>query len=337
METSRNGKGEVGAPASRTDEETGPGIRVLVSVEPFRVPPGQEHSASCQRCGKATPRGYQGTNPSSWLGQLDVCTRCGIQLSLCGTPAGCVAVNEALIKKLPRLYRDFEFSSFRDYSEHLASVRKTVVAWAKDVAAMKQSGSFYLFSATGRHGSGSGNGKSSLLNAAFKYVARRRANYQRREWDEGDWWNDTTFFEEANVWFDAEAYDLKRDVTDYYLRMKKQGYLEPFSVMRAERSFGFDDYVRLYLGRAVPVLFLDDVGRGVGQHGMLSQAYEDLLNERAINQLPTFMTSNYSPEDLNEVLGARSVSRILRNNCQVIVVRAPDYAAIKDRLLMKPA
>jgi predicted ATPase len=226
-------------------------------------------------------------------------------------------------------YQRVEFASFQPYTQHLMDVRDTVLAWAKSAAKSTACGSVYLYSEPGPHGPGNGNGKTMLMTVAFKYVARRRAMF---------YWPEQAA--EPSVWsreqinLGAFILDLKRDVIDRYRRSYQSdapvnlAYFDGLLAAHAITGISVDELVVKYLGR-VPILFIDDVGRGVKQGTMGAQLYEDLFNERANNNRPTFITTNYAPDNLTELLGSRSVSRILRNQCTVIQVRAADFSAVR--------
>jgi DNA replication protein DnaC len=234
--------------------------------------------------------------------------------------------------QIPEPYWMMEFEDYIAYTPHLAEVRSKIAAWAKaQVLGQRDAGSVYLYSAPGKHGSGCGNGKSMLANAAFKYIARRRAILR-------DLTNHKLgYCDKLDIDLFAFACDLKRFLIDPAARAFKEHTdlnIDVFALTGHDLVdlHSPDDYVRV-LGSQPDILFLDDVGRGVQPGKMGAQLYEDLFNERVIHGLPVFVTTNYSPDQLAEQIGHRAVSRILRNNnCEVIEVQAPDFATIKHRL-----
>jgi len=77
------------------------------------------------------------------------------------------------------------------------------------------------------------------------------------------------------------------------------------------------------------LLVLDDLGVGQATEWAETRFYR-LLNHRTSQLLPTVITSNYSPELLEERLGPRTASRIL-GSCGILHVDGPDHRRLKRR------
>jgi hypothetical protein len=298
---------------------------LIEDLERFRLMLGQPLPTACCRC--HTPVRFAGFPPDG----LFVCVHCYRQLLLTATMPGREVVEQAISKLLPSRYQNVEFQSFKPYTAHLAGVRDDVVAWTKAAAKGNGCGSLYLYSEPGPHGPGNGNGKTTLAAAAFKYVARRRVTFHFPQ-DASD----PNMWEAEQLNLGAYFLDLMRHVVTPYLRSFKsdeQVNLRHFAGLLFAKGIdgiSADQLITDHLGRE-PILFLDDVGAGVKQGSMAAGLYEALFNERANSNLPVFITSNFSPTNLATRLGSRAVSRVLRNTCEVLEVKAQDYHAFQAK------
>lgn len=70
------------------------------------------------------------------------------------------------------------------------------------------------------------------------------------------------------------------------------------------------------------VLILDDIGTEKATEWVGEQFYR-IINHRYENGLRTFYTSNLSPEELDEKIGERSVSRIV-GSCEIVELQGDD-------------
>ena len=177
----------------------------------------------------------------------------------------------------------------------------------------------YLYSEPGDYGAGNGNGKTHLMWCAFKYIARRTALFMDSD------------YLDADPRFTCRVVDVPRLVGDFKNRLAKckDGDVPAYHVPDDRRSFWsetFDGY-RDYLARE-PIIFLDDLG-STPARGMVGETYESIIDMRALCNLPSFYTSNFSPDQLDKRIGARAASRVFRNECKIIQVRAPDYWRVK--------
>jgi DNA replication protein DnaC len=89
---------------------------------------------------------------------------------------------------------------------------------------------------------------------------------------------------------------------------------------------GFDEGIKALAERRV--VFIDDIGQGT-LRGMYPQVLESIIDTRANASLPTFYTSNFSPDELAKRIGVRAASRITRPDCVVHCLKAPDYCRQK--------
>lgn len=246
---------------------------------------------------------------------FSLCRRCYSGLYFRTTAEGQKEIGALINKDIPNAYHSAEFNSLKcdgAYGVHLGGVRQRVIQWAQDYVA-GQKRSLYLFSKPGAHGSGCGNGKTHLLWAAYRYIARNTACYLSDNADAP--YNPCRFV------------DIEGLITDFKARKAKCGYDEipSYSIPcgpDAFRSGSFDEYREYLAGRRL--LFIDDIGKGYPK-GMLLETIEYIVDQRASRGLPTCYTSNYSVDDLGSRLDGRIASRILRNGCDVVEIRAPDY------------
>ena len=75
--------------------------------------------------------------------------------------------------------------------------------------------------------------------------------------------------------------------------------------------------------RVAPLLILDDLG-SERPTGWVQERLYSLLNNRWDEMLSTVFTSNYSPNDLEGIIGTRSASRVL-GTCLTIEIDGPDH------------
>jgi len=75
--------------------------------------------------------------------------------------------------------------------------------------------------------------------------------------------------------------------------------------------------------RFAPLLILDDLG-SERPTGWVQERLYSLLNNRWDEMLSTVFTSNYSPNELESVIGPRSASRVL-GTCLTIEIDGPDH------------
>ena len=75
--------------------------------------------------------------------------------------------------------------------------------------------------------------------------------------------------------------------------------------------------------RWAPLLILDDLG-SERPTGWVQERLYALLNNRWDEMLSTVFTSNYSPNDLEGIIGTRSASRVL-GTCLTIEIGGPDH------------
>lgn len=291
-----------------------------VMLEDFRLSASIEEGAltQCQSCSASfvMPEAYVWEAERPYPRQVfPLCRRCYSGLYFRTTAEGQQEIGTLISRDIPAAYRSAEFNTLDctgQYGAHLSGVRQHVIQWAQDYVA-GQKRSLYLFSKPGAHGSGCGNGKTHLLWAAYRYIARNTACYPT----EGA----------SDIYLGCQFLDIERLVGEFKARKAKCGYDETpsYSIPCGPdvlRSGSFDEYRDYLAGRRI--LFIDDIGKGFPK-GMLLETIEYLVDQRAGRGLPTFYTSNYSVDDLDNRLGARIASRILRNGCDVVQVRAPDY------------
>lgn len=89
-------------------------------------------------------------------------------------------------------------------------------------------------------------------------------------------------------------------------------------------SFNTKAPCRVYeQSRHVRLLVLDDLG-SERPTGWVQERLYALVNTRWDEMLPTMYTSNHSPQDLEEIVGTRSASRIL-GTCLAIKIDGPDH------------
>ena len=276
-----------------------------------------DSDASCLRCS----RQYRVLEPECenpfsprCRNDYQLCGACYAHVYFTGTPEGRAAVEKELDSLIPRKYASTEFNTLQCVgadARHLAEVLRTIIGWATDVAGGSRD-SLYLYSKPGRHGTGCGNGKTHLLWSAFKYFARRTAQY----YDDYDL--------DGRPRFGCRSVDVPWQVGDFMKRLNKCAYGEkPVYSMPDDgsmyRSVSFEQY-RSYLA-AFPIVFMDDIG-STAAYGLVTETYESLINMRVGLNLPTFYTSNYSPDTLGSRLGERVASRIFRTEIQIVEVRA---------------
>jgi len=264
---------------------------------------------------------------------LGLCLGCSVHVRATATQSGRLAAEELIAGMVPQRYRRFEFGGFVRYSDELKSTYSRVLDWSRRVSSNETVGSLYLWSGPGDHGTGNGNGKSSLLYSSFKFAARRRVTAHRTVvgYDDLGW---------ENTNLRTFAYDFNTAVIEPFHRaLRRDGTkmisMTPFlpvagSMVKPIETV--DDLVGGIIGKT-SVLYLDDVGARVSGR-MAAQLYELLFDTRAAESLPTFVTSNYSPDALGGIIGTRAVSRLLRTNCEVIEVRAPDFSTVRH--LIRP-
>jgi len=305
------------------------------SLDDFRlsVPIEDGVGTKCQRCPVSffMPEFYSWEAEFKYPRQVfPLCRRCYSYLYFRTTVEGQQEINELISRDIPKAYRTAEFNTLEcsgGYGVHLSDVRQQVIRWAQDYVA-GQKRSLYLFSKPGAYGSGCGNGKTHLLWAAYRYISRNTAHYVDEDAD--------------NPYIPCLFLDIEELVRDFKARNAKcdrdetPSYSIPCGT-NAFRSGSFDEYRDYLAGRRL--LFIDDIGKGFPK-GMLLETIEYIIDHRASNGLPTFYTSNYSLGDLDQRLGPRLASRILRNGCDVVEIRAPDYyrcrateAAVIERLV----
>jgi DNA replication protein DnaC len=95
-------------------------------------------------------------------------------------------------------------------------------------------------------------------------------------------------------------------------------------------SFGTGEACRTYReAQMAALLVLDDVGAHQGGEWAETRFYR-LINERVNNLLPTVYTSNYSPEQLEARVGARTASRIVGSTA-IVHVDGPDHRRLRRR------
>jgi DNA replication protein DnaC len=75
--------------------------------------------------------------------------------------------------------------------------------------------------------------------------------------------------------------------------------------------------------RWAKLLVLDDLG-SERPTGWVQERLYALLNTRWDEMLPTVFTSNYAPRELEQIIGARSASRVL-GTCLTIEINGPDH------------
>lgn len=294
-----------------------------VVLERFRVaePLKGYRERLCLCCGKAfslkSSREVDDTGSYPRC-RFEVCNSCFVRLYVTTTASGRLSVQTMLDQIVPPMYRQVEFNTL-DVSgpggQQVAAARDAVAAWAKLTAADKQPDSLYLYSEPGSHGSGCGCGKTSLAWAAFKFISRRVAHLDAYPWTD-------------EVMLLCGFLDV-RDAVRLFFTKRAQCFAGQVPYFRFPehshscwKEYTFDQY--LEQTARLPVLFLDDVGQGQIT-GMLADTYEVLIDRRCQAGLPTFYTSNYSPSSLHDVMGNRLASRVLRGNCQIVELCAPDY------------
>ena len=266
----------------------------------------------------AMPESYAWEADARYARQsFQLCRRCYSNLYFRSTDEGSQEIVALIDRNTPSIYRKAEFKTFDctgQYGVHLGGVRRRVIQWAMEYAnGQNQKRSLYLFSKGGQYGSGCGNGKTHLLWAAYRYIARNTSLY---------------LTEDANeIYIRCQVLDIEELVSDFKARKAKCSYDETpsYSIPCGPDSFrlgSFDKYREYLAGRML--LFIDDLGKGYPK-GMLVETIEYLVDQRANRGLPTFFTSNYSIDDLDKRLSPRIASRILRNGCDVVELRAPDY------------
>ncbi len=327
-DTGETVKAEVPAsPANSLSDQNHAGLIMIENLDEFRMPAGGSPRELCLRCGKP------GVLPRARREGLQVCDNCYWKLQLTATPAGRKSVEKVLESTVPPRYRLLEFQHFRAYTDELKHVFSQVVDWVQKQARGEPAGSIYLHSSFDKREHGCGVGKTMLMYSAYKYVARRRVRFSVGDpLIYGPPWGD------MEINFKAFACDLKAQVLDPFMASLRnhESWLDtaPFDCILGDRMWRpqtVDECIGMLAGPMVPLLFLDDVGRG-SYTQCTTQLYENLLHRRANDGLPTFVTSNHSPEDLEQILGQRTASRIRRNDCQVLEITARDYALVQGRL-----
>ena len=307
----------------------------LVNLEPFQVADGVHRVPQCLRCRRSfivESSALDGYQEAQRL-RLGVCDRCYRQLVLLGTTDGRRSVEELLRSIVPPLYRSAELPDFRAYNQSLVGAFNAVVKWCQSALESGRPGSFFLFSESGESRTGCGNGKSMLLWAAFKHLVRWGSELKPL-FAQGK----LCEIDRQAVQPLAFACDLQADLCTPFLNAKKD--CRPMDMGKFESLFlglpnapdtgNIDAIVLKLLGR-VPVLFLDDVGHD-HPDSMATGLYQKLLDLRATQNRPTFMTSNFSPARLAQRIGNRAASRLWRTGCKVVEVQAPDFSAVRDRL-----
>ena len=320
------------APAELTSAEQ---PMLLVNLEPFQVEAGTLRVPQCLRCRRPFAvelSALDGYAEAKRL-RLGVCDCCYRQLVLLGTADGRRSVEDLLRSIVPPLYRSAELRDFRAYNLHLVSVYNAVAEWCRSALESGRPSSFFLYSENDGTRSGCGNGKSMLLWTAFKHIVRWGSELKplfARGMLSG--------IDSQAVQPLAFACDLQADLCTPYLNAKKDGGamdLHKFESLYLGHPNPPDvstvDAVVLRLIGKVPVLFLDDVGHD-HPDSMATGLYQKLLDLRATQNRPTFITSNFSPEHLAKRIGDRAASRLWRTDCKVVEVQAPDFSAVKDRL-----
>ena len=312
------------APASpKTSPEEQADPRPLIDLDAYRsgIPMDPWQTYRCRLCSREFVVGHSSLECSAQVYprlNLQLCHRCFIRCVYAGTLEGRAKVEALLARTVPAQYQTAEFGTYRttgSYASHLASVRSTVLGWARSTV---QGGNenLYLYSQPGHHGTGSGNGKSHLAWASFKYVARRTCD-------------DEYPYQPLECPLLACVFtDVRQLVQDFRAQLHscEPGWRPSYRIPNeggGAKLVSFDEY-RTYLG-GIPVLFLDDVGQGECR-GLLADTYDVILDLRASNRKPTFLTSNFDLDSLDGRIGSRAASRVVRTGCQVIEVRAPDYA-----------
>jgi len=255
-----------------------------------------------------------------------LCFPCFMRLLLTGTVVGQQAVEKDLHRITPPAYHSTEFNKFDvsgPLAQHLIEIRNAVIGWTIQVVAYLRRptatapGNCLVFSESGPHGTGNGNGKTFLAQAASKYINRRFPRF-RNPLSPG--------FEELYMLY--PLWDMQKE-SELFLKSRTvlgPGNSPTYCWPRLDGnvdSFSFDDFYLRYAQEGV--MFLDDVGRQPCWP-MTAGLYERILDYRAEYKLPTLVTSNFGPDTLGEVIGTRAASRLLRNNCQIIELEAPEYA-----------
>lgn len=88
----------------------------------------------------------------------------------------------------------------------------------------------------------------------------------------------------------------------------------------------FDEFVDELLNYR-GVLIIDDIGAERTTEWTTEQFYR-LINRRYERDLPTFFTSNLAPQELEDKIGYRTVSRIIES-CEVIELSGEDRRLVK--------
>lgn len=257
---------------------------------------------------------------------LTVCYGCCRNLDALSTHCGRLAVEEAIVGLVPAAYRRCEFGTFIAYNRHLEDIAARIIEWSRCAVHERHAGSLYVWSGPGPHGEGNGNGKTHLSLSSFKFAARRRSLAE------------SDHSKSCGMWADLRTY-----ACDLNTHLIQPAYAEWQRGNKLLHTFDYNQVGDCITGSEVPVeqiadaigrcklLYLDDVGAGsFGNAGR--KLYERILDIRATDRLPTFMTSNYSPAQLNDRIGSRAVSRLSRNDCEVIEVKAPDFSTIRPRI-----
>jgi hypothetical protein len=339
-EQQKKRKEEVSASATAAAAGESSELDNVVGIDSYRldeplVETGQSgQKAVCRICGTHFNVGaslgwnQDGTFARKWYA---LCNRHYISAYFHSDPEGRKAVEAALGRLVPPLYRDAEFNTFKAKGacgSHLADVRDAVVGWAKAVVQGRQrhgssAGAGNLYVSGSRSGSYTGNGcgKTHLAYAAFKYVARRTVTS-----------NSACDPTAEKPVLTCDIIDIQNVVAEFRSKLADSNG-EPvwYNFVKWDgkcASTGYDDYVRHVA--ATPVLIIDDVGQGRhadrdGEPGLAGTTIDTIADARAANGLPTLYTSNYTPAELGDRVGTRAASRIFRGGCKQIRVEAPDY------------
>jgi hypothetical protein len=147
-------------------------------IERYRMVAGERDEWLCMECGRTFFLSDSERDSVTGLdhGTFRLCSRCLIRWELKHTHKGRKLVEFNLGRKILPAYDSAEFNNFDTtgaYSQSLAAARNAAIGWSQQVVQADCKTSFYLYSSSGSHGSGCGNGKTRLLWSSFKYVARR--------------------------------------------------------------------------------------------------------------------------------------------------------------------